>query len=142
MEMQKRPSQRTPTEKDVIVALQRGEVSFPPLRLSLEAINVKRGDRAADGIVRATWGRSRYRFVMECKSEYTPKVIAAAADQARRWSAAMRLNPIVVAPFLSTEQLDALLAQGVSGLDLCGNGVLWVPGELFVYRTSPPTPCP
>jgi len=107
MEMQKRPSQRTPTEKDVIVALQRGEVSFPPLRLSLEALDVKRGDRTADGIVRAAWGRSRYRFVMECKSEYTPKVIAAAADQARRYGVAMRLNPLVVAPFLSAEQLDA-----------------------------------
>jgi hypothetical protein len=140
--MQKRPSRRAPTEKEMIVTLQRGEVSFPPLRMSLEALEARRGDRTADGIVRAAWGRNRYRFVLECKSEYTPKVIAAAADQARRWSAAMRLNPLVIVPYLSTEQLDALLAQGVSGLDLCGNGVLEVPGELLVYRTGAPNRFP
>ena len=28
--------------------------------------------------------------------------------------------------------------EGVSGLDLCGNGVVTVPGEWLVYRTGKP----
>jgi hypothetical protein len=33
-------------------------------------------------------------------------------------------------------KLDTLLAAGVSRIDLCGNGVVTVPGELLVYRSG------
>ena len=43
--------------------------------------------------------------------------------------------PLVIAPYLSKERLDDLVSQGVSGLDLCGNGVL-IPDDLSVYKTG------
>jgi hypothetical protein len=41
-------------------------------------------------------------------------------------------------PYLPDARLAELEAAGVSGIDLCGNGVVVVPGELLVYRTGRP----
>lgn len=46
------------------------------------------------------------------------------------------LLPLVLMPFLREEALDELVRQQVSGLDLSGNGVLYVPGVWFGYRTG------
>jgi hypothetical protein len=61
-----------------------------------------------------------------------------AAEQARRQSDPPRLNPLVLVPYLSGEQLEILEGQAVSGIDLCGNGVVVVPGQLLVCRTGAP----
>jgi hypothetical protein len=49
---------------------------------------------------------------------------------------------MVLAPFLSEERLRELEMQEVSGLDLSGNGIVVVPGELFVSRTGAPNRFP
>jgi hypothetical protein len=41
-------------------------------------------------------------------------------------------------PWLSNEQLKELENLGVSGIDLCGNGIITVPPELFVLRSGSP----
>jgi hypothetical protein len=43
---------------------------------------------------------------------------------------------LVVAPYLPETRLNDLEEAGVSGIDLCGNGVVVVPGRLLVYRTG------
>jgi hypothetical protein len=50
--------------------------------------------------------------------------------------------PMVVAPYLSPDKLDDLEAAGVSGVDLCGNGVLVVPGKMLVFRSGQPNRFP
>jgi len=45
---------------------------------------------------------------------------------------------MIQVPFLSAERLEELEQQGVSGVDLCGNGVVLVPGRLCVVRTGAP----
>jgi hypothetical protein len=42
----------------------------------------------------------------------------------------------VIVPYLGPNSLERLIATGVSGLDLCGNGVINIPGEWFVFRTG------
>ena len=44
----------------------------------------------------------------------------------------------MVVPFLNERALDDLEARSVSGIDLCGNGVVIVPGEWYVRRTGQP----
>ena len=56
----------------------------------------------------------------------TPFLIAARPD----------LLPLVIVPYLGPKSLERLIAAGVSGLDLCGNGVINIPGEWFVFRTG------
>jgi hypothetical protein len=46
------------------------------------------------------------------------------------------LSPLVIVPYLGPKSLERLIAAGVSGFDLCGNGVINVPGEWFVFRTG------
>ena len=45
---------------------------------------------------------------------------------------------MVFVPYLSEEQLSQLEREGVSGLDLCGNGLILAPGEMLLYRTGRP----
>lgn len=45
---------------------------------------------------------------------------------------------MIVVPFLSREGLEELEREGVSGIDLCGNGVVVVPRKFAVYRTGAP----
>jgi hypothetical protein len=47
-------------------------------------------------------------------------------------------HPLILVPYLSEEWLLKLEAEGVSGIDLCGNGVVIVPDELLVLRTGSP----
>ena len=50
--------------------------------------------------------------------------------------------PMLVTPYLREAQLEELRQQQVSGIDLSGNGVITIPGKLFVYRTGKPNKFP
>ena len=125
-----------PAEKEFVTRLRRGDVTFPPLRLRWEDPK----DRAIDAIVRVSWQKNSYKFAAEYKRQFNPKTIEAAAEQARQYASTARLLPLVVVPFLNERALDALEARSVSGIDLCGNGVVIVPGEWYVRRTGQPNP--
>ena len=45
---------------------------------------------------------------------------------------------MVLMPYLRPSQLEQLEQLGISGFDLCGNGVVIVPDRLRVYRTGAP----
>ena len=49
---------------------------------------------------------------------------------------------MIIVPYLSSGKLEELEAAGVSGLDLCGNGVLVVPGMMVVFRSGRPNRFP
>jgi hypothetical protein len=46
--------------------------------------------------------------------------------------------PLVILPYLDEDKLAALADQKISGLDLCGNALLIMPGRLLVYRSGRP----
>ena len=97
-------------------------------------------DSEIDAVVRVSWQRNSYKFAAEYKRLSNPKAIKAAADQARTHALTARLLPLVVVPFLNERAIDDLEARSVSGIDLCGNGVMIVPGEWYVRRTGKPNP--
>ncbi|MCX6091051.1 MAG: hypothetical protein NTX88_11910 [Candidatus Atribacteria bacterium] len=45
-------------------------------------------------------------------------------------------QPMLIMPFLSEQQLRELERQKISGIDLCGNGVVIVPGRFAVFRSG------
>jgi hypothetical protein len=127
----------------MIATIGRGELSFPPLTLCARSPETERQvgageERTPDAAVEAVWGEREFRFAAVCRSAESPKEMREAADAAVRAARGGAGQPLVVVPFLRSSQLDALLAREVSGLDLCGNGVLVVPGEVLVYRTGSP----
>ncbi len=78
----------------------------------------------------------RYRFVVESKSISTPAAIRQAIDQANRFSRGSDEYPLIQVPFLSRKAVRELEAENASSVDLCGNGVVIVPGRIYVVRTG------
>jgi hypothetical protein len=130
------------TEEDLLAFLKQGQVQFPPLEVEEVQITPpgsrQGGQVDLDALLTLGWRGRPYRFGVEARRLWTPKVIADAVEAARRSARAAGLNPLVLAPYLSEERVLALEAEGVSGIDLCGNGVVVVPGELLVLRTGAP----
>lgn len=139
------PRQR-PREFEMLRLLAQAKVDVSPLRLmSVELHPGRRGQRTecgpdADLVLR--WQRKTYRFLVECKAGSTPKEVAQAAEMATRSAKPPRSYPLVFAPYLSDSQFRSLLERDVSGVDLCGNALITVPGEVLVYRSGAPNRFP
>jgi hypothetical protein len=154
-------SRKSITEAGMLDCLARGEVRFPPL--TIEAVQreppltLPNWTTALDAQFSLRWGERVFQFAVECRRLWTPKAVAEAAEAIRsvvgqiakavQWplgplpvagTSRSPFYPLVLVPYLGEEQLTALEAQKVSGLDLCGNGVVVVPGELLVFRTGFP----
>lgn len=130
------------TEEELLAFLRKGQFRFPPLQLldvQLPAPDPRRGRREGqDALITLGWRDQFYRFAVEMKSLWTPKAITTAMDQARHHAAATRAYPLIMVPYLSEDWIRELEVENISGLDLCGNGVVVVPGELLVLRTGSP----
>jgi hypothetical protein len=132
------------TEEAMLAFLREGQFRFPPLVLE-EVQTAAPGSRERnndlddlDALITLSWRGQPYRFAVEMKSLWTPKVITTAIEQARRYATSGSLYPLIMVPYLSEEWIEALEVKGVSGIDLCGNGIIVVPGELLVLRTGYP----
>jgi len=114
-----------------------GSVLLPPL--VVKSSEILGPTKTADARVELEMpdGGGVFRFVVETKSRATPQTIQLAKAQAK--AAAQEGEwPMIQVPFLSPERILELEQEGVSGVDLCGNGVLVVPGRLWVVRTGKP----
>ncbi len=78
-----------------------------------------------------------FRFLVECKAGNTPRMIQTALQQAQSYVGPDEF-PLVIVPYLSSKHLDYLEADGGSGVDLCGNGIVVVPRRVYVKRWGQP----
>lgn len=95
-----------------------------------------------DLFVTLFWEAQRFEFVAEYKARNTPRIFDDALRQARRQAAESGSLPMVIVPFLSEQRIERLVQEGVSGLDLCGNGLVSVPGRLLLRSTGKPNRYP
>ena len=128
------------TESQVLQAFSKGRPVLPPLEVKVTGTELRaRGTPTrVDAAVAVSWDGDRYEFAAEVKARSVPKVLTEAIADARRCAEETGRLPMVVVPYLRTEQLDVLAGAKVSGLDLCGNAVIVVPKRLLVYRTGKP----
>lgn len=103
---------------------------------------VSQSNGSADFLVNITWGRQTLRFVAKAKTRSVPRVLQLAVEQAKAYANASELLPMVVVPYLAERQARMLIEQGVSGLDLSGNGVIVAPGKMLLCRTGCPNRYP
>ena len=128
-------NRKIPPEKDILFRLSSGQFDFPPL--TLRPVPVEPG-REVDMIVQATWKGQQTTFAVECKALSTPRALRDAVAQAKAYAQREKLEPMIIVPFLSKERLDELEREGISGIDLSGNGIVVAPGKFSVYRTGAP----
>jgi len=125
------------SEKDIIDQLRQGRVSVGPLRLRLSALE-RRGMNglSIDAIVSISWNQTQEEFAAEIKAQSTPKMIRQALYEIKAATRNTGMNPMIIVPYLNREALVELEREEVSGVDLCGNGVIIVPGKLYVERSG------
>ncbi len=117
--------------------LRPGESLLPPIVIR-DAI--PHDDRAIDALIDVSFATDNAieRFSVECKTRSTPdafrKAIERASDNAKR----LDCHPLIFLPYLSPDRLKELEDLTVSGIDLCGNGFVYVPNHVCVLRTGHP----
>ena len=121
----------------MIEQLRMGRVALPPLSFRL----LKGGPQAGgnfrfDALVEASWGESIAKFAVECKSLSTPKAFQGGLNLLKTSSLPQGCRPLLFVPFLSERQLQELEREKISGIDLCGNGVVVVPEMFAVFRSG------
>lgn len=125
------------SEASMLSRFQVGTVLLPPL--VVKSCIVLGGNEKADARVELSLpGEPEgFRFVVESKARATPQTIQLAIAQAKSATKAGEW-PMIQVPYLSPERLEELERDGVSGVDLCGNGVVLVPRRLCVVRSGAP----
>ena len=106
-----------------------GAWSFPPLALSVQT--------AAETLVQVAYDDQIVVFVAEYKASWQERAFQAALE----WAQARRQEepyPLVVLPYLSDERINTLLTHRISGVDLCGNGLILVPGRWLIRQSGKP----
>lgn len=132
-------NRKPPNQEEIQRWLKKGPLSLTPLRLRLvSASSQQAGNRKWDRRLEADWDGQSARFAVEYKTRSTPKAFDEALRQCTRQSPDTQELPLILMPYLRTTQLEELARAGVSGIDLCGNGVVIVPGRLLVFRTGAP----
>lgn len=121
----------------MIEQIGRGKVSLPPLTFRLSRkVTETDGNRRFDAMVEASWGKATARFAVECKSLSTPKAFQDGLNRLKTASLPRGYLPMLLVPFLNAEQLQELEIEGISGIDLCGNGVVVAPERFAVFRAG------
>lgn len=130
-------------ESDIQAFVRTGQLSLPPVELRVrEPGAAAKGDSRADVLIEIYWGNQAVRFLAQVKKLATPKELQQSIAMARKAASPPETYPMVVVPYLSPGKLLELEATGVSGLDLCGNGVLIVPDKMLVFRSGQPNRFP
>lgn len=129
------------TEAQIRQMLNERSVELTPL--NIRAISSRRDGRSqGDVLLELEWADNwRGDFLGEITTTSTPRALETAIVTAQQ-NAGDEGYPLVIAPYLSPEALDRCLDCEVSGIDLSGNAVVIVPGELAVYRTGFPNKYP
>jgi hypothetical protein len=129
-------------EKEIANRLEEGQISLPPAIFQVSDRVTGIGVGRVDAIVWISWGEQREEFAVEFKAMWTPKIIREAMYRVKAAAQDMRLNPMIIVPYLNEERLRELERESVSGVDLCGNGLVIVPDKLFIFRTGNPNQFP
>ncbi len=129
------------SEKEIIDFIKGGRLRVGPVSFEIEDVASRYSSDQPDILMKAKWGDSEALFAAELKRYGSDNAILQAANQALYFAERLNMKPLVLVPWLSEEQLLSLERRNVSGIDLCGNGVLLAPG-ISVFRSGSPNKFP
>ncbi len=130
---------KAPTEREMAERLQSSRLELAPMRFELRKTAQKyRGTETWDFELEGKWADRKALFIVEYKSLSTPKAFEEAVRRCQFAARPPNRWPMVLMPYLRPAQLEQLEELGISGIDLCGNGVVVVPNAIRVFRTGQP----
>lgn len=127
---------------DIWEQIRDGKLALPSVAVTVVESESKAGSGGADDYIDVQWEGQRCRFVVEAQKLATPRAIQQATVKVKAVASPPDIYPMIVVPYLPPARLEELQAAGVSGLDLCGNGVIVVPGRMLIFRTGQPNRFP
>ena len=128
---------KTLTEKEMLDQLREDRIQLPPLFFRfLDGRQDVGANGRFDVFIEAFWKKSKATFAVECKALSTPKAFQDGVNLLKSFSLPNDSLPMLFRPFLNERQLQELEREGLSGIDLCGNGVVVVPGKFAVFRSG------
>ncbi|WP_394796895.1 hypothetical protein [Armatimonas sp.] len=105
--------------------------NFPPLKItSLES--------GPSALLQIEHEGKAFTFATEYKPNWQERAFQAALERATATQQEPGHYPLIVLPYLSEKHLDTLAKNRVSGLDLCGNGLILVPGHWLIRQSGKP----
>lgn len=133
-------NRKPPSEQEVPTWLAAGRLELPPLSFRLTQIQPRYRETSViwDFELEGTWGGEGSTFVAEYRSLSTPKAFEDAVRQCLGSPTPPGYRPLLLMPYFRPDQLKHLEKIGLSGVDLCGNGVVMAPGSFLVFRTGQP----
>ncbi len=130
-------NRKIPTKKEMLDQLREDRIQLPPLAFRfLEGWRDVGANRRFDAFIEAIWQQNIARFAVECKALSTPKAFQDSVNFLKSFSLPNDYLPMLFMPFLNERQLQELEGEGFSGIDLCANGVVVVPGTFAVFRSG------
>lgn len=115
------------------------DLDLGPLEVEVEAARPARG---LDASLTLRWGSEAEPFAVAFRQARALRDVRNAAWQVRERAAETRRQALLVVPYLNDDALAFLQAEGVSGLDLSGNGVVEVPGRWRFFQRGFPSRFP
>jgi len=126
------------TETKILEQLRNGKITLPPFALKYVGTGRKNraGNALPDVLIELAWNNQEIRFAADIKALSTPKVFQNAINRMKLIALPKETFPMLVFPYLSETQLEQLEKEQISGIDLCGNGIVIVPEKLLVVRSG------
>jgi hypothetical protein len=130
-------SRNTISENEMIARLESDRQLLPPLSISLVRSEFMLGTREVDALLEVSWQGRSAMFAAEMKASSTPKTLQMAVDQITSTDLPAGTYPMVIVPHLREDGLRMLEACKVSGIDMCGNGVV-ICDDFMAFRSGKP----
>lgn len=128
-----------PAEDEFLRLLRSGDLTFPPCELELLA--VAKTNTTLDGVLRMRWGEEVATFRIDYRPINSPRDLKghiAMAYYRSHHEAEGNIPPLLVRPYLPEADLILLDRNGISGFDLCGNGVVFMTPKVKIWRSGYP----
>jgi Fe2+ or Zn2+ uptake regulation protein len=131
--------------KEVTLLEKLEEIGFPPLKLeSTSIVNLSNYPKAKyypDTILKLVWQEQSNSFITELVPIATPQNLFLGEQKLKEYFSDSSVKkeqyyPLILTTYLKPTELERLANNGISAIDLCGNGVIQIPGKWFIHRSG------
>ncbi len=120
-------------------------IGFPPLKVECESEQypnlLSKRKYYPDAVLKFTWREQAYSFITELIAIATPQNLFLGEQKLKEYfkdsiTDKKKYYPLIVTSYLKPSELERIANNGMSAIDLCGNGVVQIPEKWFIHRSG------